>query len=130
MKVSNLIEKAKKVRENAYAPYSKFKVGAVLETESGKIYTGVNIENSSFGLSMCAERIAIFKAVSEGETKFKRLVIVADTRDVVSPCGACRQVMSEFGNFEVILSNVKGKMEVTNVEELLPKAFDFRKDPT
>jgi len=130
LKVSNLIEKAKKVRENAYAPYSKFKVGAVLETESGKIYTGVNIENSSFGLSMCAERIAIFKAVSEGETKFKRLVIVADTRDVVSPCGACRQVMSEFGNFEVILSNVKGKMEVTNVEELLPKAFDFRKDPT
>lgn len=130
MKVEKLIEKAKIVRENAYAPYSQFKVGAALETESGKIYTGVNVENSSFGLSMCAERIAIFKAVSEGETKFKRLVIVADTKDVVSPCGACRQVMSEFGNFEVVLSNVEGKVKVTNVEELLPKAFDFRRDPT
>lgn len=128
MKISNLIEKAKIARENAYAPYSKFKVGAVLETESGRVYTGVNIENSSFGLSMCAERIAIFKAVSEGETKFKRLVIVADTKDVVSPCGACRQVMSEFGNFEVILSNIGGKVEVTSVEELLPRAFDLRRD--
>ncbi len=128
MEINKLIEKAKMARENAYVPYSNFKVGAVLETESGKIFTGANVENSSFGLSMCAERVAIFKAVSEGETKFKRMIIIADTKDVVSPCGACRQVMSEFGNFEVILSNMKGKMKVTNVESLLPMAFNLKKD--
>ncbi len=128
MEINKLIEKAKMARENAYVPYSNFKVGAVLETESGKIFTGANVENSSFGLSMCAERIAIFKAVSEGETKFKRMIIIADTKDVVSPCGACRQVMSEFGNFEVILSNMKGKMKVTDVESLLPMAFNLKKD--
>ncbi len=128
METIDLVKIAKKARENAYAPYSKFKVGAALETKTGKIYTGANVENSSFGLSMCAERIAIFKAVSEGEREFKRLAIVADTEDVVSPCGACRQVMSEFGNFEVILSNLKEKVKLTNVEELLPGAFDLRKD--
>jgi len=128
LEINKLIEKAKMARENAYVPYSNFKVGAVLETESGKIFTGANVENSSFGLSMCAERVAIFKAVSEGETKFKRMIIIADTKDVVSPCGACRQVMSEFGNFEVILSNMKGKMKVTNVESLLPMAFNLKKD--
>lgn len=128
MEINKLIEKAKMARENAYVPYSNFKVGAVLETESGKIFTGGNVENSSFGLSMCAERVAIFKAVSEGETKFKRMIIIADTKDVVSPCGACRQVMSEFGNFEVILSNMKGKMKVTDVESLLPMAFNLKKD--
>ena len=128
MEINKLIEKAKMARENAYVPYSNFKVGAVLETESGKIFTGANVENSSFGLSMCAERVAIFKAVSEGETKFKRMIIIADTKDVVSPCGACRQVMSEFGNFEVILSNMKGKMKVTDVESLLPMAFNLKKD--
>ncbi len=128
METIDLVRIAKKARENAYAPYSKFKVGAALETKTGKIYTGANVENSSFGLSMCAERIAIFKAVSEGEREFKRLAIVADTKDVVFPCGACRQVMSEFGNFEVILSNLKEKVKLTSVEELLPGAFDLRKD--
>lgn len=128
MKTIDLVKIAQEARENAYAPYSKFKVGAALETKTGKIYTGANVENSSFGLSMCAERIAIFKAVSEGEKEFKRLAIVADTKDVVFPCGACRQVMSEFGNFEVILSNLNGEVKLTSVEKLLPGAFDLRKD--
>ncbi len=128
MKSEDLIEIAKKARENAYAPYSKFKVGAALETKSGKIYTGANVENSSFGLSMCAERIAIFKAVSEGEREFKRLAVVANTKDVVSPCGACRQVMAEFGNFEVVLANTSGKIKITDVSSLLPGAFDLRRD--
>lgn len=128
MKTIDLVKIAQKARENAYAPYSKFKVGAALETKTGKIYTGANVENSSFGLSMCAERIAIFKAVSEGEKEFKRLAIVADTKDVVSPCGACRQVMSEFGNFKVILSNLNGEVKLTSVEKLLPGAFDLRRD--
>ncbi|WP_456398487.1 cytidine deaminase [Mesoaciditoga sp.] len=128
MKSEELIEIAKKARENAYAPYSNFKVGAALETKSGKIYTGANVENSSFGLSMCAERIAIFKAVSEGEREFKRLAVIANTKDVVSPCGACRQVMAEFGNFEVVLANTSGKIKITDVSSLLPGAFDLRRD--
>lgn len=126
--IQELINKAKEAKKYAYDPYSKFEVGAALETESGKIYTGCNVENSSFGLSMCAERVAIFKAVSDGETKFKRIAIVADTKDPVSPCGACRQVMSEFGDFEVILSNENGRIEKTTVHELLPGAFDLRRD--
>ncbi len=128
MEIIDLVKTAQEARKNAYAPYSKFKVGAALETKSGKIYTGANVENSSFGLSMCAERIAMFKAVSEGEREFKRLAIVADTKGVVSPCGACRQVMSEFGNFEVVLSNLNGKIKLTSVENLLPGAFDLRRD--
>ncbi len=124
----DLVKIAREAMKNAYAPYSKFIVGAALETKTGKIYTGANVENSSFGLSMCAERIAIFKAVSEGEKEFKRMAIVADTKGVVSPCGACRQVMSEFGNFEVILSNLDGEVKLTSVDELLPGAFDLRRD--
>ncbi|BBJ28402.1 cytidine deaminase [Athalassotoga saccharophila] len=128
MTVQELINKAKEAKKHAYAPYSNFAVGAAVETESGRVYTGCNVENSSFGLSMCAERIAIFKAVSEGEKKFKRIAIVADTKGPVSPCGACRQVMAEFGNFEVILSNENGDVEKTTVEELLPGSFDLRRD--
>lgn len=126
--IQELIKKAKDAKEKAYAPYSNFKVGAAVETESGKIYTGCNVENSSFGLSMCAERIAIFKAVSEGETKFKKMAIVANTKGPVSPCGACRQVMAEFGNFDVILANDDGKIDQTDVERLLPGSFDLRRD--
>jgi cytidine deaminase len=128
MKTNDLLEIAKKARENAYAPYSNFKVGAALKTKSGKIYTGANVENSSFGLSMCAERIAIFKAITDGEREFEKMVVVADTKDVVSPCGACRQVMSEFGNFKVILANMKGKTQTTDVNSLLPGAFNLRRD--
>jgi|UniRef100_A0A7V3VSS9 cytidine deaminase len=130
MKVTTkeLIKKAEEAKEKAYAPYSKFDVGAAIETESGKVYTGCNVENSSFGLSMCAERVAIFKAVSDGETKFKRIAIVANTKGPVSPCGACRQVMAEFGNFEVILANDSGDVEHTDVKALLPGSFDLRRD--
>lgn len=121
-----LIELAKESMENAYAPYSHFKVGAVLVTKNGKIFTGVNVENASYGLTNCAERTAIFKAVSEGEREFEKIVIVANTDEPVSPCGACRQVMAEFGNFEVILTNTKGELIKTTVKKLLP--YSFKKD--
>lgn len=123
-KLEELIEIAKKVRENAYAPYSHFKVGAVLITKSGKVFTGVNVENASYGLTNCAERTAIFKAVSEGEKEFEKIVIIADTDEPISPCGACRQVMAEFGNFKVILANTQGQWLETTVEELLPYSFE------
>ena len=122
--IGELISIAKDAMKNAYVPYSNFKVGAALLTKSGKIYTGVNIENSSFGLTNCAERTAIFKAISEGEREFETLVVVADTEEPVSPCGACRQVMSEFGDFEVVLTNLKGDIIQTSVNQLLPYSFD------
>ncbi|MGC8820137.1 MAG: cytidine deaminase [Fervidobacterium sp.] len=123
-KIVELIELAKKARENAYAPYSHFKVGAVLVTKDGSIFTGVNVENASYGLTNCAERTAIFKAVSEGHTKFDTLIVIADTEKPVSPCGACRQVMAEFGDFKVILANTKGDWIETSVSQLLPYNFD------
>lgn len=120
---NKLIELAKNTQKKAYAPYSKFKVGAALLTKSGKIYTGANVENASYGLTCCAERIAIFKAVTEGETEFLKLVVVGDTEEPISPCGACRQVMAEFGNFEVILVGKNGNIKKTSVSELLPYSF-------
>ena len=120
-----LVEMAKRARENAYAPYSNFRVGAVILTESGEIYTGCNIENSSYGLSICAERVALFKAVSEGHRRFKAVAVVADTEEPVRPCGACRQVLWEFGDMEVIMANLKGDVEVARLSELLPEAFRF-----
>ncbi|KAF2962111.1 cytidine deaminase [Fervidobacterium sp. 2310opik-2] len=122
--MNELIEIAKEVREQAYAPYSNFKVGAVLVTKNGKVFTGVNVENASYGLTNCAERTAIFKAVSEGERDFDTLVVIANTDKPVAPCGACRQVMAEFGNFKVILANTKGDWIETTVQELLPYGFD------
>lgn len=121
----NLIDEAKKARELAYVPYSKFQVGAALRTKDGQIIKGCNIENASYGLCNCAERTALFKAVSEGLTEFDLLVVVADTEGPVSPCGACRQVISEFcePNMEVILTNMKGDIGRTTVKELLPGAF-------
>ena len=118
-----LLEIAKKARENAYAPYSNFKVGAAIITEDGKIFTGANVENASYGLSMCAERVAVFKAVSEGYRKFKAIAVVADTDGPVSPCGACRQVLSEFGDMDVIMGNMKGDVKVMKLSELLPESF-------
>lgn len=119
-----LIQAARQARERAYVPYSHFPVGAALLTASGKIYTGCNIENASFGLSNCAERTAIFKAVSEGDTQFLTIAVIADTEAPVSPCGACRQVMSEFApDARVILANLKGDTLVTTVQALLPGAF-------
>ena len=123
--MNELIEQSKVAREAAYVPYSKFKVGAALLTEDGKVYQGCNIENSSFGLTNCAERTAIFKAVSEGNKKFKAIAVVADTNGPCSPCGACRQVISEFcaPDMPVYLTNLNGDTLQTTVAELLPGAF-------
>lgn len=114
---------AQAVRENAYAPYSKFKVGAAVLTKGGNIYTGCNVENCSYGLCNCAERTAIFKAVSEGETELVGIVIIADTLDPVAPCGACRQVMVEFGIQKIVMCNLHGEQKFATLEELLPYSF-------
>lgn len=120
-----LVQRARRARLRALASYSHFLVGAALETERGRIYTGCNIENASYGLSVCAECVAIFKALSEGERKFKRLAVVADTDRLTPPCGACRQIIWEFcGNTEIVLANLKGKSSVARMRTLLPKPFD------
>ncbi|AIE79098.1 cytidine deaminase [Bacillus tropicus] len=121
------IEEANKMLEKAYIPYSKFPVGAALVTKEGKIYTGCNIENASYGLCNCAERTAIFKAVSEGERDFSYLVITGETDGPISPCGACRQVIAEFCDpkMPVLLTNVKGDEKEVTVEQLLPGAFSI-----
>ncbi len=119
-----LLEHAKLARERAYVPYSKFKVGAALLTKTGKIYEGCNIENASYGLANCAERTAIFKAISEGETELEAIAVVADTSKPVAPCGACRQVISEFNpKMIVILGNLKGDVSEYTIDQLLPGAF-------
>ncbi len=122
-----LIEAAWQAREMAYAPYSGFSVGAAVQTASGKIYGGCNIENVSYGLCNCAERTAMFQAVANGERGLKRLVVCADTPEPVSPCGACRQVMVELGpQMEVLLINKEGRQILTTVAELMPYSFqDF-----
>ncbi|MCK4653156.1 MAG: cytidine deaminase [Candidatus Cloacimonetes bacterium] len=123
MTKSDLIDKAKQASENAYAPYSKFKVGVALLTKSGKVYTGCNVENSSYGLSNCAERTAIFKAVSDGEKKFKEMVVYANTDKLFTPCGACRQVISEFSsNMKITIVSAKEILETT-IGDLLPHEF-------
>lgn len=121
-----LIELAKQVRELAYAPYSKYKVGAVVESSDGRIFTGCNVENSSYGLTMCAERNALAKAVSEGARDFIRIAVIADAHAPVPPCGACRQVISELcgKDVEVVMVNLRGQIETHTVAELLPEAFD------
>lgn len=128
--IGKLYKKALKARENAYVPFSKFKVGAAVLTKSGDIFTGCNIENSSFGLTVCAERVAIFNAAASGirPGEIKMLLVAADTDDVTSPCGACRQVMAEFEIPYIIMANVKGDWQKVTLEELLPfgfKAADF-----
>ena len=121
-----LIKKAKEVREIAFAPYSNFKVGAAVETDEGEIFTGCNVESASYGLTVCGERVAIWKAVSEGKLKFKRIAVVVDTEQLTPPCGACRQIIWEFcGDIPVIMSNLKGDVEVMQMSELLPRAFDM-----
>jgi len=124
MKETELIKKAKEASKKAYAPYSKFKVGAALLTESGKVYTGANVENSAYGLTVCAERVAVFKAVNNGDKDFVKIVVVADKNPPITPCGACRQVLSEFvRDLEVVCVNLKGKVDRYSLKELLPEAF-------
>ncbi|HLR41701.1 MAG TPA: cytidine deaminase [Pseudogracilibacillus sp.] len=122
-----LINAAMKARKNAYAPYSHFKVGAALMTDSNEVYTGCNIENSSYPLTCCAERVAIFKAVSEGHTSFQAMAIIGDSEQAISPCGACRQVMAQFlqQDVPIYLTNLTGHLEITNIEDLLPGAFQL-----
>lgn len=126
----NLIKEALKVRDRAYTPYSNFKVGAVLVDSNNVVYEGCNIENSSYGLSCCAERNAIFKAVTAGIHEFKKIVVVGDTKDVITPCGGCLQVMSEFfkPETEVILANLKGIKKTFQFKELFPVSFNLKED--
>ena len=122
-----LVAAARAAFEHAIADYSRFKVGAALETASGEIITGCNIENASYGLTMCAERVAMFKALSEGHRQFRRVVIFADTASPTPPCGACRQILWEFaGDLEVLLANREGVRARHSMAELLPDAFDAR----
>ncbi|WP_186003871.1 cytidine deaminase [Parageobacillus genomosp. 1] len=125
LKTNELIEEAKKAREYAYVPYSKFKVGAALLTKDGKVYRGCNIENAAYSMCNCAERTALFKAYSEGDTEFAALAVIADTPRPVPPCGACRQVISELcpSDMKVILANLNGDIMELTVNELLPQAF-------
>lgn len=118
-----LYKAAVAARENSYSPYSRFAVGAAVRTVDGKIYKGCNIENGSYGLTVCAERNAIFAAVGAGERTLTELCVVADTSEPVSPCGACRQVMSEFKINRIILGNMKGDVKVMSLQEILPYEF-------
>jgi cytidine deaminase len=128
MTVEELIAAARAAKGQAYAPYSGFQVGAALLTGTGRCYTGCNIENASFSLTVCAERVALFKAVSEGESDFKAVAIVADGDDYASPCGACRQVLAEFNSgIEVYMVNRQGEYLVRKVSQLLPSAFSLKK---
>lgn len=119
-----LIQAATVAREKAYAPYSRFKVGAALLSADGQVFTGTNVENSSYGLTICAERAAVCRAVAEGQKNYSAIAVVTDLNEPASPCGACRQVLAEFSpDMKVILANTKGKVLVTSVRELLPLAF-------
>jgi cytidine deaminase len=120
-----LIAAARTAREHAHAPYSNFRVGAAVRAKSGRVFTGCNVENSTYGLTLCAERVAIFKAISEGERGFDAVAVVTDTDSLTPPCGACRQIIWEFcGDAEVILANLKGKVEVLQMSALFPRPFD------
>ncbi|HTS50972.1 MAG TPA: cytidine deaminase [Bryobacteraceae bacterium] len=123
--MNTLVEAALAAREQAHAPFSQFKVGAALEDENGRIFTGCNIENATYGLTICAERVAVFKAISEGARKFKRIAVAADTDVLTPPCGACRQILWEFcGDAEVTLANLHGKSETMQMKDLFPRPFD------
>ena len=124
---NQLIEEATAARVRSVAPFSKFLVGAALQTDEGKVFTGCNVESASYGLTVCAERVAIWKALSEGERDFARLVIVADTEQLTPPCGTCRQIIWEFcKHATIVLANLHGQKEELQVADLLPRAFDAR----
>jgi cytidine deaminase len=123
----SLVDAARRARDNAVARFSNFKVGAALETTDGIVITGCNVENATYGLTICAERVAMFKALSEGHRTFSRIAIVADTDDPTPPCGACRQILWEFGgDLEVVLANLTQEKGVHRLKDLLPLPFDAR----
>ena len=125
MDTENLIKLATEARENAYAPYSNFKVGAALLASNGRVFTGCNVENATYGLTVCAERVALWKAVSEGEREFVAVAVVADGERPPSPCGACRQLLWEFsGDIEVITANLRRARQSYRLSELFPHPFD------
>ena len=125
--IDRLVAAARAAREHAVADFSGFKVGAALETDTGEIITGCNVENASYGLTLCAERVAIFKAVSEGRRSFTRIAVVADTDDPTPPCGACRQIIWEFcGDVAVTLANLQAVTRTLQMKDLLPLPFDKR----
>jgi cytidine deaminase len=120
-----LTEAALAARQNAHAPFSKFLVGAAIEDSSGRIHTGCNVENATYGLTICAERVAVFKAISEGARQFTRVAVAADTDTLTPPCGACRQILWEFcGDVELTLVNPRGKTETFRLKDLFPRPFD------
>jgi cytidine deaminase len=123
--IEQLVLAARSARERAHAPFSQFKVGAAVEDEDGQVHTGCNIENATYGLTMCAERVAVFKAISEGASKLVRVAVVADTEKLTPPCGACRQILWEFcGEAELVLANLTGATERLRMSQLLPRPFD------
>ena len=125
MNIEELIGCAREARENACADYSHFKVGAALVAASGKVYAGCNVENSTYGLTVCAERVALWKALSEGERKFTRIAVVTSSATPASPCGACRQLLWEFcGDIEVVLANPQGYKHTLRLSEIFPRPFD------
>ena len=125
--MATLLDAARAARLNALAPFSNFKVGAALQTEDGQVITGCNIENATYGLTICAERVALFKAISEGHRRFARIAVVADTEAPTPPCGACRQALWEMGgDLEVILANLTAETGRYRMRELLPLPFDGR----
>jgi len=123
--IDSIVAAALKARQNAHAPFSNFKVGAALEDAAGRIHTGCNVENATYGLTLCAERVAVFKAISEGAREFRRVAVVADTDTLTPPCGACRQILWEFcGDVEIALVNPRGKIETYRLRDLFPNPFD------
>ncbi len=125
--MNDLVAAARRARERARADYSHFKVGAALETDTGEVFTGCNIENATYGLTICAERVAMFKALSEGHREFRRIAIVADTDAPTSPCGPCRQILWEFGgDLEIQLANLRELKGTHRLKDLLPLPFDKR----
>jgi len=125
-----LLDAARRAREAAYAPYSNFKVGAALRTATGEIFTGCNVENASFGATLCAERVAIVTAVAAGQRRFTALAVIADTPEPVPPCGLCRQVLAEFSpDCRIIMANLAGQWRLATLKELLPLAFHLAPRP-
>ena len=123
----SLIEAAKRARLQSVAPFSNFLVGAAVKAGSGKVYTGCNIESASYGLTVCAERVAIWKGLSEGERQFTEIAVVADTENLTPPCGTCRQIIWEFArNATIVFANLNGQTEEFHIADLLPRAFDAR----